>query len=156
MKKHVIPIVIAAAAVLILGVFLFAPKASDYSPGKALKQSDTTATELSSSSPAEPSPGSYIKYSTSAIADTVGTKILFFHAPWCPQCKALEASIVKGPIPAGTTIIKVDYDSSQALRQQYGVTTQTTLVLVDDNGKLVKKYVAYSTPSLDSLIANLL
>ncbi len=98
----------------------------------------------------------YVTYSDDIVAKTSGTKILFFHAPWCPQCRALEASIKAGTIPTGVTIIKVDYDSHQALRQQYGVTIQTTLVKVDDTGNLIKKYVAYDEPTLSAVSQNLL
>lgn len=100
--------------------------------------------------------GQYISYSPEIIANTSGTKVLFFHAPWCPQCRALEASIQAGPIPSNVSIIKVDYDTNQALRQKYGVTIQTTLVRVDDSGNLLKKYSAYNTPTLESLKANVL
>lgn len=100
--------------------------------------------------------GKYVDYSPTVIAETPGTKVLFFHAPWCPQCRALEKSIEEGQIPENTTIIKVDYDTNQRLRQEYGVTIQTTLVRVDDQAKLVKKYVAYDDPSLETLIRNLL
>jgi len=102
------------------------------------------------------SPGVYTDYNEQKLAQTAGTKILFFHAPWCPQCRQLEADIKKGVIPAGVTVFKVDYDSNQKLRQKYGVSLQTTLVLVDDNGNLVKKFVAYDEPTLAALIRNLL
>jgi len=117
-----------------------------------------TASNITKSIPATQSKteGKYIDYSDSVIASTKGTKILFFYAPWCPQCRALEESINNGSIPAGVTIIKVDYDSSQKLRQRYGVAIQTTLVKVDDAGNLVKKFVAYDNPSLGSLKNNLL
>lgn len=102
-------------------------------------------------------PGEYISYTESLLTDaTIGTKVLFFYAPWCPQCRELDASIKAGEIPAGVTIIKVDYDSNQSLRSRYGVTIQTSLVKIDDNGELVKKYVAYDEPSLQSLVENLL
>lgn len=100
--------------------------------------------------------GRYVDYSGSVIADTTGQKILFFHAPWCPQCRQLEQSITSGVIPENVTIIKVDYDSMQSLRQQYGVTLQTTVVLVDDAGQLVKKFVAYDEPSLGRVVQELL
>lgn len=100
--------------------------------------------------------GQYIDYSDDVIAKTNGTKVLFFHAPWCPQCRQLENSIKSGQIPSGVSIIKVDYDSNQSLRKKYGVTIQTTLVKVDDQGNLVKKYVAYDSPSLESVKSNLL
>jgi thioredoxin-like negative regulator of GroEL len=100
--------------------------------------------------------GAYVDYNPGIIAKTKGTKLLFFHAPWCPQCRALEADIKKVGVPSSTTIIKVDYDSNQSLRQQYGVTLQTTIVLVDDQGKLVEKFVAYDNPSLQAIKDNLL
>lgn len=101
-------------------------------------------------------PGAYVSYSDTIIADTKGTKILFFHAPWCPQCRSLDNSIKEATLPNGLTIIKTDYDSNQPLRQKYGVTLQTTFVKVDDDGNLIKKYVAYNEPSYDSVKANLL
>ena len=100
--------------------------------------------------------GTYTEYSEGAFASTEGTKILFFHAAWCPQCRELESDIKDGTIPDGVTIFKVDYDSNQKLRQKYGVTLQTTLVKVDDNGNEIKKFVAYDDPSLEALVRNLL
>lgn len=118
------------------------------------KTSQEPAKQTSPSS--EPATGAYVDYSSGVIASTTGTKLLFFHASWCPQCRALEADIKKQGVPGGVTIIKVDYDTNQALRQKYGVTLQTTIVKVDDNGNLVKKYVAYEDPTLDSVKANVL
>lgn len=100
--------------------------------------------------------GKYVDYTNTIVAETEGQKILFFYAPWCPQCRALEKSIKEGQIPENVTIIKVDYDSNQSLRQKYGVTIQTSLVKIDDQGNSVEKYVAYDTPTLDAIIKNLL
>jgi len=101
-------------------------------------------------------PGAYVDYSGGALANAKGPKLIFFYAPWCPQCRALEASIKQNAVPDGVTIFKADYDTSQQLRQKYGVTIQTTVVRVDDQGNLVKKYVAYREPSLNAVIKNLL
>lgn len=106
--------------------------------------------------PPASTPGKYVSYTPSVISETSGTKILFFHAPWCPQCRMLEADIKQTALPDNLTIIKVDYDSNQSLRQKYGVTLQTTLVLVDDNGNFVKKYVAYNEPTYEAIKENLL
>ena len=100
--------------------------------------------------------GSYIDYSADVIKNTKGTKVLFFHAPWCPQCRAIDNSIKSGKIPEGVTIIKTDYDSNQDLRKKYGVTLQTTMVRVDDDGNMIKKYTAYNQPTLQSIIDNVL
>lgn len=130
-------------------------------PSIAESKTETIDQQVEQSPPqastaSQPKPGTYVTYSDGIVAATKGTKILFFHAPWCPQCRALEADITSKPLPDEVTIIKVDYDTSQSLRQKYGVTIQTTLVRVDDSGALVKKYVAYDAPTLESLKMNLL
>lgn len=151
--------IIAVIAIFIGGgVYLL----SNHSEEKSSLTNDTSAVENPNTSetiPKTTSPqkdGTYVEYSSSVIANTAGTKILFFYAPWCPQCRALDASIKSSKIPDNVTIIKVDYDSHQALRQKYEVTIQTTLVKVDDNGSLVKKYVAYDEPTLNAVKENLL
>jgi thiol-disulfide isomerase/thioredoxin len=101
-------------------------------------------------------PGEYVDYREGIIAESKGTTLLFFHAPWCPQCRALESDIKTKGVPEGVTIIKVDYDSNQELRQEYSVTIQTTVVRVDEGGKLVEKYVAYDEPSLAAVVKELL
>jgi hypothetical protein len=103
-----------------------------------------------------PTPGEYVDYREGIIAETSGTALLFFHAPWCPQCRALESDIKARGVPEGVTIIKVDYDSSQTLRREYGVTIQTTVVRLDKDGKLVEKFVAYDEPSLAAVAEALL
>ncbi|MER3387708.1 MAG: thioredoxin family protein [Microcella pacifica] len=97
--------------------------------------------------------GAYVEYRDGIIAETAGTKALFFHAPWCPQCLALEESILSGEIPDDLTIIKVDFDTATSLRQQYGVTIQTTIVFVDDDGAALASEVLYSDTTLDALVA---
>jgi thiol-disulfide isomerase/thioredoxin len=79
----------------------------------------------------------YIPYSAESItANADGTNIIFFHAPWCPTCKAGEADINTNlsAIPAKFNILKTDFDTSTALRQKYGVTSQSTFVKVDKDG----------------------
>jgi thiol-disulfide isomerase/thioredoxin len=100
--------------------------------------------------------GKYVDYREEIIAETSGIVLLFFHAPWCPQCRALESDIKAKGVPEGVTIIKVDYDSNQKLRQEYGVTIQTTVVKTDKTGKLVEKFIAYDDPSLAAVTEELL
>jgi thiol-disulfide isomerase/thioredoxin len=102
--------------------------------------------------PAQAQPGAYVAYNTETVASTSGRKILFFHAPWCPQCRALEKSINEGTIPSGVTIFKTDYDSNHELRLKYGVPRQTALVEIDDNGQLIQRHEAYANPSLSAVI----
>ncbi len=69
------------------------------------------------------------------MTSRAGTKVVyFFHAPWCPTCRATEKAIARDGIPAGLTVVKVDFDSEDDLRRQFGVTTQHTFVQVDPSG----------------------
>ncbi len=73
---------------------------------------------------------------------TSGQKVaLFFHATWCPTCKALEKSINTEitSIPTDTLIVKVDYDTSTEMKKKYGVTSQHTTVLIDKDMNLISK-----------------
>jgi hypothetical protein len=99
--------------------------------------------------------GSYEEYSEARLAETSDTRILFFHASWCPQCRALEADIKKQGVPTGITIFKVDYDKSQGLRRKYGVTLQTSVVKVDEKGNLISKFTPYQKPTLENALSNL-
>ena len=66
---------------------------------------------------------------------------LFFHASWCPTCKALNTAIESdlSSIPVDTLIVKVDYDTNDELKKKYGVTTQHTTVLIDHDMNLISK-----------------
>ena len=116
-----------------------APQATQNTPkGKQPAPSTITPTT---------NPGVYETYSDIKFAEAKGKRLLFFHAPWCPQCRQLDADLLKSKLPDNVTIFKVDYDSSTALRQKYGVTLQTTIVNVDQNGAMINKIVAYDQPS---------
>ncbi len=101
-------------------------------------------------------PGQYVEYTPELVASTPGDKLLFFHASWCSQCQALEDDIEASGVPEGVTIFKVDYDSNQDLRQKYGVTLQTTMVKVDDDGEKIDSFVPYEDPTVNSVSAALL
>jgi len=97
--------------------------------------------------------GSYESYAASKLAlAEKGDVVLFFRASWCPTCKTLDANIKSNlsAIPAGLTILDVDYDNSSALKQKYGVTYQHTFVQVDAQGNLIKKWSG--SPTLAALI----
>ncbi|GAA1507207.1 thiol-disulfide isomerase/thioredoxin [Agromyces terreus] len=97
--------------------------------------------------------GAYVDYTEGVIEQTAGPKVLFFHADWCPNCRELDAELRADGAPDGLTVIKVDYDSSTDLRQQYGVTMQTTVVYVDDDGEALSSAVLYEEPSIAALVA---
>jgi thioredoxin 1 len=91
--------------------------------------------------------GMYKTYSESAVmSDLAAGKsvYLFFHATWCPGCKALDTAISGDmmSIPAGSVIYKVDYDTETALRAKHGVTMQHTVVKLNADGSTMKKIIA--------------
>ncbi len=93
--------------------------------------------------------GEYRIYNAGEVtqAAAAGDVVLFFHAPWCPTCAALDRSITASgaDIPAGLMIFKTDYDTSQELKEKYGVTYQHTLVQVDANGNMITKWSGGNT-----------
>lgn len=162
MNKKLLGIVLVIV-ILIGGGTAFLLMQKDDDPKESTRTTNTADESNAASEESQPSPqtttqtpGQYVDYTEQAVATTDGTKLLFFYAPWCPQCRALEADILDKGVPDGVTIFKVDYDTNQGLRQKYGVTIQTTVVEVDDQGSLIEKFVAYDEPTLASVKENLL
>lgn len=89
--------------------------------------------------------GEYLDYSPETLKAEIAEDhkvVLFFHAPWCPFCKAADAAFKAklDQIPANVVILKTDYDSNTALKQQYGVTYQHTFVQIDKDGNMLSKW----------------
>jgi thiol-disulfide isomerase/thioredoxin len=101
--------------------------------------------EVAGSEEVAPAAGSFITF-----ADYEGSKdtyagndvVLFFNASWCSTCKEARENLEADPsaIPAGLTIVKVDFDDSDELRQKYGVTVQHTFVQIDSDGNELAKW----------------
>lgn len=89
-------------------------------------------------------PAKYTTYSSAALASAQavpnGDTVLYFHADWCPICRVLDPDITAKltTLPAGLTILKVNYDQESALKKKYGVTYQHTFVQVDTSGNKLK------------------
>lgn len=147
-KRGAVIFLVTAAILLVIGLIIFRSE-----PAVSPTHENTSSTPEVSGDSEEA--GSYVDYSETALAEAQGTKILFFHASWCPQCRALEADIKKQGVPVNTTILKVDYDNAQDLRKRYGVTLQTTVVKVDDQGNLISKFTPYQKPTLENALSNL-
>lgn len=89
--------------------------------------------------------GEYLDYSPETLKSELaeGHKVvLFFHAPWCPFCKAADAAFKAklDQIPTNVVVLKTDYDSNTALKQKYGVTYQHTFVQIDKDGNMITKW----------------
>lgn len=152
-RKLFISITLIAIAIAVLGFLLLRPADDVPEPKNTpapIEDAGTKKQPAASSAVAQP-PGSYQDYTEATFASAKGTRLLFFHAPWCPQCRKLDESIKKTTLPDGLAIFKVDYDTQTTLRQQYGVTLQTTIVNVGQDGAAINKIVAYDEPSYATL-----
>mgnify|MGYP003496321209 CR=1 FL=1 len=88
----------------------------------------------------------YQNYSDATLLQTqkTGTTLLFFAATtWCQTCSALEEEILQrhNELPADVTILKVDYDNDPSMKKKWAVTTQHTLVALDQDGQELKRWV---------------
>lgn len=125
--------------------------ATSEKPKESAKTDEEPVKEVATSAPA-----TYISYSEQAFAADKGNRILFFHAPWCPQCRQLDTEISANITSVNNaTIYKVDYDSNIELRKKYGVTQQTTFVQTNPDGTAQNKFVAYDTPTFETVKQNL-
>ena len=148
-KTTVISLAIISLIVIALVFTLVAQKADAPAADRSNKELSPNSSQATSQN------GQYIDYDEVRLASSKDDNYIFFHAPWCPQCRAIENSInAGGQIPEGVTIYKLDYDSNQELRLKYGVTLQTTFVKVDNRGNFIDKYVAYDSPSIKSVVEN--
>lgn len=124
--------------------------------GVTIEEDGSIIIDNEPATPAAQSTGSYEAYAPEKIARAAnGNVVLFFHAAWCPTCRALEADINsnRSSIPDGVTILKTDFDTQTALRQKYGVTVQHTLVQVDAQGNMIAKWSG--SPSLLSVLGRI-
>lgn len=83
----------------------------------------------------------YVTYSDSVLADSTDSKrVLFFHATWCTVCNAFEREIKAEGVPEGITLIKANFDNDTDLKKEYGITVQSTFVLLDENNEAVRSW----------------
>ncbi|PJA55387.1 hypothetical protein CO165_03825 [Candidatus Roizmanbacteria bacterium CG_4_9_14_3_um_filter_33_18] len=73
-----------------------------------------------------------------------GKTVLFFAATtWCSNCVALEKEIKERitEIPKDIIILKVDYDNDKTMKTKYAIIMQTSLILLDNNGKEINRWI---------------
>jgi len=84
----------------------------------------------------------YQEYSPWAVSSGSWKHIvLFFHAPWCSTCQAIEKNLLSSQIPDHLLILKVDFDTASDLRKKYQVLTQSSFVEIDSQGNILGKWV---------------
>ena len=130
-----------AAAPVLVALVLAACGGASSGPATAPAAASGAVPGASAGSPAPDAAaqGRYVDYATYSAAPAsyaAGKVVLFFHATWCPDCRRTDANLTADPssLPAGVTVVKVDYDSMTDLRQRYGVTRQWTFVSIGADG----------------------
>jgi eight-cysteine-cluster-containing protein len=79
--------------------------------------------------------GEYLPYQEGVIGG--GTEIvLFFWASWCPNCQVNDQRITDWEDDGllARNVYQINYDTATALRQQFGVNSQDTFILLDADG----------------------
>lgn len=80
----------------------------------------------------------YLAYSEDLYNSLLGKEpfALFFHASWCEVCRRVEGNIQAdlASFPAGTKILKANFDTETELKKTYGITVQSNIVIIDKNG----------------------
>jgi thiol-disulfide isomerase/thioredoxin len=147
-----------AALALLLGLTLSGCASDDAASGPATASESAMAQEPSaiakesseSAMPAQPGGSAMAEEGAwtdlgayeadAATFHAAGDVVLFFNASWCPTCQAAVRSLEADGVPAGLTVVSVDYDSATDLRKAYGVTVQHTYVQVDEAGRQQAKW----------------
>ncbi len=145
---------IPAALALLLGLTLSGCASDDTASAPAAASESAMEEEPSESAMSEDGAamskeGAWIDRAAyeadAATFHEAGDVVLFFNASWCPTCKATVESLDADGVPAGLTVVSVDYDAANDLRTQYGVTVQHTFVQVDAQGNEVAKFTGAPT-----------
>lgn len=100
----------------------------------------------------------YADFTQERYSELLGKKpfAIFFHASWCPDCVNLEKQIKKNikNLPKEAVILKANYDTESKLKQDYGITVQSTVVVIDKNGDVFPTLFGPSFDTLKTTIAN--
>lgn len=124
------------------------PVVTDNDTGETTSDPEEMATNEPENEPSDP--GTYQDYDAEQIANSDADRIfLSFYATWCPSCRALEADIQANAasIPPDVEIYKVDYDTATALKRQYNITMQHSIIEIDSDGTAVSSITHPATLS---------
>ncbi|MDQ3239714.1 MAG: thioredoxin family protein [bacterium] len=128
--------------VIAVGVFSFTNNSQDNVVEEAVNNEVREEQEVAIAKESDLSNGLYTKYKGDLEQYENKDIILFFKASWCPSCRALDGDIKSSlsDIPENVVLLELDYDTETELKRKYGVTTQHTLVQVDTEGNMIKKW----------------
>jgi thioredoxin 1 len=123
------------------------------SEGAMMKEDSMMKSESSAMGNQPVARATYAAYAEGVIGNG-STSLLFFHAPWCPNCRTADKDLVSiyADGTASISTYKVDYDTAAALKSRYGVTYQHTFVLIDGEGNALKTVSGPTASALAALV----
>lgn len=130
---------------LLGGVFIYSRSSNNPNPAEITQDSKAVAENSTQ----------YVDFSQDALENSRnGKQVIFFHAKWCPTCKAANEAFQEryGDIPSDVVILKADYDTEKELKQKYGITYQHTFVQIDNEGNELAKW---NGGDIENLLNNL-
>lgn len=123
------------------------------SEGTMVKSSDAMEKENTMTKAGEYKDFTASNLPASILADGK-TKVLFFHASWCPSCKRANQTLTSWYTDGEgmLTVYKINYDEEKPLKQKYSVTYQHTFVKVDGRGDFITLVTGPSDDELKALL----
>lgn len=165
MKKPLKTVTVALVIILLIvaGVYAFtqesdvADRTTASTTPSGTTQTSSTLKQSTAASPETTTKGRYQVYSEAAATERdYTTTIVFFYAPWCPECRAFKQTLSSTSLPTGVQILQADFDSSTSLKKKYGVTLQSSFVRINSSGDLEKKWSGYGKEkTLSNVLMNL-
>ena len=91
-----------------------------------------------------------------SAAEAGKTTLVFFHAPWCPVCKAQEPKVLAHLNGDHKDIValKIDYDTNPGLRKEMKVDKQSTLILYQGATEVARLSYKSDAASIDELFSH--
>ncbi len=118
--------------------------AMEKEPSASTMEKDPSASAMAEEDAAMAEEGAWVDQAAyeadAATFHESGDVVLFFNASWCPTCQSTVKSLDADGVPAGLTVVSVDYDAATDLKKQYGITVQHTFVQVDEAGAELAKF----------------
>ena len=98
----------------------------------------------------------FMPFSKEAFAQVTAsgkTTLVFFHAPWCPVCKAQEPKVLAHLNGDAKDVVafKADYDSNTDLRKEMKVEKQSTLILYSGTREVARLAYTSDDAAIDDL-----
>ncbi len=117
--------------------------------GSVMKENNSNSSMRKEGSMMEPGKASYSNYNAAAYQKALSAgKVVYleFYAAWCPDCRAYEPRLLQAfgtmssdPKFNGVVGFKVNYDTQDDLKSQFGIVGQHTHIIIGKDGSVAVK-----------------